>query len=51
MYCLIGTTKLNGLDPDAYLRRALECIAQHSINRIAELIAWNLDSDNEPISS
>ncbi len=34
MYTLLGTAKLNGLDPELYLRTVLEQIADHPISRI-----------------
>lgn len=41
MYTLIETAKLNGLDPEAYLRDVITRIADHKISRIDELLPWN----------
>ena len=42
IYSLIGTAKLNGIDPESYLRNVLSLVAEHPINRIDQLLPWNL---------
>jgi hypothetical protein len=42
LYSLIGTCRLNGIDPHGYLRHVLNSIPGHRINRIEELLPWRV---------
>ena len=44
IYSLIGTAKLNGIDPEAYLRYVIGRIAEHPANQLDALLPWSLAS-------
>ena len=41
-YTLIRSAKMNGLEPEAYLRDILDRIGEHPINAIDALLPWNI---------
>ena len=48
IYSLLGSAKLNGIDPETYLTAVLRRIADHPINRIGELLCVSLVQDDGP---
>ncbi len=49
MYSLLGTVKLNGMNPETYLRHVLSVIADYPVNRIDELLPWNVNLKDESL--
>ena len=41
MYTLIGSAKLNGIDPQAWLADVIARIADLPVSRLPELLPWN----------
>jgi transposase len=42
MYTIIQTARLNGVDPEAYLRHVISRLDHHPGKRVAELLPWNV---------
>ena len=42
IYSLVGSAKLNDLDPEAYLRFVIERIADYRISELDDLLPWNV---------
>jgi transposase len=46
IYTLVETTKLNGIDPQAWLADVLARLPDHPAKRVAELLPWNWQPQN-----
>ncbi len=47
-YTIIRTAVLNGIEPEAYLRDVLTRIGGHPINRLEDLLPWNIANPATP---
>ena len=51
IYTLIGTAKLNGVDPQAWLADVLRRIADHPASRLHELLPWHWKHHETPAAA
>ena len=51
MYSLIGTAKLNNVDPQAWLADVLTRIAEQPVTRLDDLLAWNWRKSNTALAA
>jgi transposase len=42
IYSLLGTAQLNGVEVEAYLKLLMERLPDHPVNRVDELLPWNV---------
>ncbi|MDO1768412.1 transposase domain-containing protein, partial [Escherichia coli] len=47
LYVLIGTCRLNGIDPEAYLRYILSGLPEWPSHRVDALLSWNVVLTNK----
>ena len=43
LYSLLGTAKLNDVNPEKYLTHVLNVIADYKANQVSELLPWNVE--------
>jgi hypothetical protein len=48
MYSLIGTAKLNGIDPQAWLADIIARISDLPVSRLPELLPWKWKQPEDP---
>jgi transposase len=49
IYSLLGSAKLNGLDPELYLHHVLDRVADHPISKINDLLPWNISLASQAV--
>ena len=48
LYTLIGTARMNGIEPEVWLTDVIARIGAHPINRLAELLPWTWQPQATP---